>query len=214
MRYVLTFLCVFALGVTGCSEAQGTPPECQTACDCDDGDVCTNDSCLGGSCDHDIRICVDGNDCTHDECDADTGCYYPAKSNDAYCAGYERCGLCNGVWCCIQHYEGDCRDGECYVLDSDELYYPPCSSSWDCDDGNDCTEGLCRDGGCENRQVEDGIRCDADLYDSWVASGTCKAGVCVAPCDLASREELPCPTEGLEHFLCCPCTENCQSICP
>jgi hypothetical protein len=213
MRCLFGFVFVLALGVMGCSEAEGPPPECQTACDCDDDNACTRDSCLFGGCDHGTRACIDDNDCTHDECDPDTGCNYPAKSNDAYCAGYEQCGLCNGVWCCIQHYEGDCRNGECYALESDELYVPSCASFIDCDDGNDCTEDLCPNGKCENRQVGDGTRCDADLYDEWTGSGTCQVGVCVAPCDPASREESPCPTEGFENFLCCPCTENCQFNC-
>jgi len=217
VRHLLGFMCVCALDAVvalGCSNTEGPPPECQTACDCDDNDTCTDDRCSLGSCIHETRVCIDGSDCTRDECHPDTGCHYPAKSNDAYCGGSISCGLCDGVWCCIGDFEGDCRGGECYVLGSDELYQSPCSSSWDCDDGNDCTEDLCGDGRCEHLQLEDGTGCDSDLYDEWVASGTCEAGVCVAPCDPASKEELPCPTEGLEDFLCCPCVENCQFYCP
>jgi hypothetical protein len=100
---------------------------------------------------------------------------------------------------------------------------PQCAFFVDCEDGNDCTEDVCvvvgpvqsdrLSGRCENTPVEDGTRCDADLYDEWSASGTCEAGVCVAPCDPASTEPLPCPTEGFERFLCCPCVENCRFYC-
>ena len=53
MRYLFGFLCVCALGaaaLVGCSSE--TAPECQTAEDCDDGNGCTEEACVGGSCEH------------------------------------------------------------------------------------------------------------------------------------------------------------------
>jgi hypothetical protein len=42
----------------------------------------------------------------------------------------------------------------------------------------------------------------------------CEAGSCVAPCDLASDEEYPCPITGLEGLFCCPGSEYCRDYCP
>jgi hypothetical protein len=58
MRYVLGFVCVFALGLMGCGETTGTGgsggaggmPECESANDCDDGNDCTEDTCADGTC--------------------------------------------------------------------------------------------------------------------------------------------------------------------
>jgi len=41
----------------------------------------------------------------------------------------------------------------------------------------------------------------------------CEAGSCVAPCDLASDEEYPCPIIGLEDLFCCPGSEYCRGDC-
>ncbi|MFT7623991.1 MAG: hypothetical protein ACI9WU_003177, partial [Myxococcota bacterium] len=53
---------------------------------CDDGDACTEqDSCWGGECSQSKPVdCADGNICTKDLCDSKTGCYNPSD-NGADC---------------------------------------------------------------------------------------------------------------------------------
>src|SRR6185295_5630636 len=48
-------------------------PTCVADAQCDDGDVCTADTCLGCSCEHQ-DACDDGDPCTVDRCDPGTGC--------------------------------------------------------------------------------------------------------------------------------------------
>ena len=63
-----------------CAQATGTcaPPvlECQDANDCDDGNLCTVDSCINGMCVHTPINCDDGDPCTDDFCDPEIGCVH------------------------------------------------------------------------------------------------------------------------------------------
>jgi hypothetical protein len=105
-----------------------TTPDAEAGCDsaaqCDDGVVCTIDSCVGGACQHqpDNKACDDGLFCTGTEvCNAATGCQTiplgcddgvactdescdeKAKScvhtpNDALCPISHKCGLTEGCY--------------------------------------------------------------------------------------------------------------------
>jgi Dictyostelium (slime mold) repeat len=63
-----------------CDQATRTcaPPvlECQDDNDCDDGNVCTVDSCINGRCVHSPIDCDDGDACTVESCDPAIGCVY------------------------------------------------------------------------------------------------------------------------------------------
>ena len=55
---------------------------CTISADCDDGSLCTTDTCSGGACSH-IPVCDDGDACTLNSCDAGTGaCSFPPNSCD------------------------------------------------------------------------------------------------------------------------------------
>lgn len=55
---------------------------CTTAADCDDGALCTIDTCNGGFCFHALVQCDDGNPCTADFCRiSDGGCDHDALPN-------------------------------------------------------------------------------------------------------------------------------------
>jgi len=85
---------------------------------CDDGNVCTIDSCnpvLG--CANDPVDCDDGNVCTINSCDPDSGC-----ANDPV----------------------DCDDGDACTIDScDQVSGCDNTIPVDCDDGNLCTIDTC-----------------------------------------------------------------------
>lgn len=61
--------------------------------DCDDGDVCTVDSCANGVCSHDV-ISIDDNDaCTTDTCDAVSGITHtPVSADDGDVCTLDACG--------------------------------------------------------------------------------------------------------------------------
>jgi hypothetical protein len=100
---------------------------CVTNQDCDDGNLCTTDSCAGGTCSYQNNAlpcsdgnactvgdtcgngmcgsgspmnCTDGNPCTDDICDSDLGCLHAA--NSAACSDGNSCtsnDVCNGEVC-------------------------------------------------------------------------------------------------------------------
>ncbi len=82
-----------------------------------------------------------------------------------------------------------------------------------CDDDNSCIEDRCDPvtGTCRFTTIaEDGTKC---LVPWLPESGICEAGVCVAPCDPTSEEELQCPVELLKDWFCCPTSEWCTPGC-
>ena len=93
---------------------------------CDDGDACTEtDVCQGGACvGGDALDCDDENDCTDDSCDADLGCQHVNTE-----------GVCDDGNACTA--TDTCQAGEC--IGTDEA---------DCDDGNKCTVDTCDADGC------------------------------------------------------------------
>jgi len=93
--------------------------ECGFHGDCDDGDPCTEDSCVNGACDHTGKSCDDSNDCTEDEC-KDGKCEH--KYNDKSCDDNNKCtenDQCDGGSCkgdpisCPDGQTCDSSSGEC-----------------------------------------------------------------------------------------------------
>ncbi|MFC1591317.1 hypothetical protein ACFL43_02210 [Thermodesulfobacteriota bacterium] len=100
-------------GRMDCADADCPCHECDVDGECDDENVCTNDTCAGGQCQNvDISAsCDDGDVCTEDSCDPAAGCVNQDKVCDdgQYCNGVETCdaeqGCVNGV--------PPCPDGPC-----------------------------------------------------------------------------------------------------
>jgi len=117
--------------------------------DCDDGDICTADSCQGGECVHDPianccenddecprgQICVD-NQCTDDpnpECAGET------------CGAFTECSPTNPDCVCATTVTGG---GFCVPGST------PCAGLLDCDAGGNCPSGsLCLEATCCDRPV-------------------------------------------------------------
>jgi len=124
---------------------------------CDDGNPCTDDSCVPetGECKYEPNEagCDDGKECTADSCEAETGCVNANVEDGTQCGGLPG-------WTCLT---GDCQcqkscDGK------DNLSYPDAPET--CDGGdNDCDDELldigeeCEDGndvdwdGCKDCEV-------------------------------------------------------------
>jgi len=135
--------------------------------DCDDGDVCTKDTCKDGLCFNSQSAskepCDDGNPCTKGEqCAGKLGCSGGDKVCD--CDTYEDCALlddgdpCNGTLYCDQSdgAAGKClidpasvvicdkgNDGPCELTSCDpklgKCTTVPAKSDTGCEDGNPCT---------------------------------------------------------------------------
>ncbi len=116
---------------------------CITKVECNDGQVCTVDTCADGVCEYvfvedccmNLGDCLDTDPCTLDAC------------KDNICAPL----TIAPPYCC--YVEADCDDDNVCTLDvcdeSGICLHPPsqapgcCEANADCDDGNPCTDSIC-----------------------------------------------------------------------
>ena len=169
---------------------------------CDDDNVCTTgDKCTAGAClSAGALNCDDGNLCTYDSCDEELGCLF--ENNALNCDDLDLCTMddvcSDGV--CVAKGEITCDDGNLCTDDacdpgSGECEFIPnavpcddgnactledtcsegqCTSMLylDCDDGNDCTAEQCDPAqGCLGEDLADGAFCGVGKY--------CEQGICV-----------------------------------
>jgi ELWxxDGT repeat protein/cysteine-rich repeat protein len=184
----------------GCAHLPNSAP-------CDDGDACTGpDVCRGGKCAGGPRLnCDDLNVCTDDSCDPGAGCVH--EPNDAACDDGNACttddrciaGSCIGGPP-LDCTGGDpCSDGSCDVwlgCVADALATP-------CEDANPCTDDRCVAGiGCSHTAIagpcDDGNPC--------TRSDTCLGGVC------RGSDPVPCAAPDACHAdgVCDPATGLCS----
>ncbi|MEC7523275.1 MAG: hypothetical protein VYE22_25570 [Myxococcota bacterium] len=154
-------------GTPTCDEA---PMADGTACP-DDGNACTNDRCMGGTCAHPARAdgtaCPDdGNACTTDRCMGGT-CAHPARADGTGLGGFRRC--CGGREVDVSTNRNHC--GACGLS---------------CASGFSCTvysgQPTC-DCGAANSQCQGGVDwvCSTTYGVCACLSGGCPAGSrCVA----------------------------------
>jgi hypothetical protein len=138
---------------TGCS---------QVALDgsCDDGNACTiGDSCVDGSCaPGEAAECDDENVCTDDSCDLESGCVYvlnsAACSDDDLCTNGDICGdgECQPGDAVLCNDEDGCTDDSCDPANGCIFT----TNSATCDDGDSCTsDDVCGDGVCAGSSCAD-----------------------------------------------------------
>ncbi len=116
---------------------------CDDNGDCNDGDGCTIDACLNGSCSHQLNLCTDPDPCTFDYCDAGL-CHH-----DPICESPEVCyqGVCYDP-CATA---AQCDDGVDCTVDTCDTSPPPpidgiCRHTVDhafCDSGLFCSAEYC-----------------------------------------------------------------------
>ncbi len=112
---------------------------CTEDSECDDADLCTDDTCSSGSCSNtpvscptsdacqeatcdpisgcgeQTVVCDDGNPCTDDRCDTASGCVYETMDpccGDGVCDGGERCDTCPAD-CISGDGTSGCGNGTC-----------------------------------------------------------------------------------------------------
>jgi|GEM_PF-2004257 len=154
---------------------------------CDDGQLCsTNDRCVNGVCvGESDKDCDDKNPCTEDSCDDALGCVY--AFNRAPCDDQDACTL----------YDV-CNQGVCAGVEM-----------LDCDDQNPCTTDKCfSDTGCDhapNSEPCDDL--DACTLGDVCDSGACQPGTQVLDCD----DGNPCTNDGCDPALGCIHSDNAES---
>jgi hypothetical protein len=136
-----------------------SPVVCSTDASCDDGNPCTDDTCVLGTCasSANTAVCDDGNTCTgNDRCEA---------------------GACIGdlaPLCCVT--DCDCDDGTSCTTDAcigGTCAYAAIAEGSACSDGDACTTGdTCVSGVCEATPVS----CD-DL--DACSTDSCSGGACL-----------------------------------
>ena len=154
-----------------------TPQGCAgSALECDDGSVCTTDSCGPAGCAFEVTTqCADGDACTSDVCHPVQGCAYgPIDCDD-------------GQLCTVD----TCVAGTC------EHAPPPfgtcCSLNADCDDGDACTHDTCgSDRVCIHDPVDDPLCCGSVADCPGFLDTECSAAACIGS---------QCKAEGVS---CCP----------
>jgi len=155
---------------------------CSADSDCDDANVCTDDTCnTDGSCSHtnNTRRCDDGDDCTRDDVCSGGVCagtpYSCDDSNvctDDFCQGDGTCTHTNNTASCD---DGDpcssqdvCAAGACTAgatdkdTDGDGYYDDQCPGGTDCDDGSSGVNPGVFEGPNGDPKCTDGIDNDCD----------------------------------------------------
>ncbi len=186
---------------------EGEVQTCLKAEDCDDGNPCSKEECVGGLCvwtDLTEGVCDDGSLCTEADACVEGVCQgLPKECNDGlYCTGLESCesktGNCivkvplvldDGIACTVD----ECDEG------TDTVSHAPDNGA--CTDDNSCTEDVCDLlQGCLNNplnevECDDGNLCtEGDLCVTGVCTGqplVCEDGLfCngVAVCNPTSGE--------------------------
>ena len=211
--------------VAGCLNNANANP-CSDGDVCTTGDVCSNGACLGpGNLD-----CDDGNVCTDDTCDPVAGCKHVFNQSDCNdgdpCSTGDQCkaGACLGTGVLDCNDAKLCTDDSC---DSDAgcVHQP---NTLACDDGNACTlidvcsGGSCSPGGliaCDDNNLCTDDSCDTQagcVYSSNVlacddsnectTADACLAGACVGGPPADCDDGNPCTIDiclwdqGCEHY--------------
>ena len=162
---------------------------CATASDCDDGNPCTNQTCVLSRCHftYNEADCDDGRSCTVNDRCASGFCTGDPPDGDGDGFGSDACGGddCDdgnaqvnpgedeapyGSPVCTDGLDNDC-DG---LPDAGDPGCAPCTHPSQCDDANPCTDDLCIDSVCQhvfnNLPCDDGDACTMDDTCAW---GTC-----------------------------------------
>jgi hypothetical protein len=118
---------------------------------CDDGDICTiEDACSWGKCaGGTLKECDDGKVCTVDTCLPETGCEYTPDVS-----------LCGNGQGCLTFVCDPIADCVATIVSNGE----PCDDGNMCSQNNVCSEGTCQPG--EQVDCDDGADCTIDSCDS------------------------------------------------
>ncbi len=165
--------------------------------DCNDNNVCTDDSCdpiVGCLHDENVVACDDGNACTaNDECESGA-CLAGGEVNcdDGNVCTDDGCNAAEG--CTHLFNELDCDDQDaCTTLDACINGSCAGSENLDCDDGNPCTSDLCLpESGCVH--VAKGGPCDDG--NACTTEDSCQELACVGGAAVSCDDGNPCTEDS------------------
>jgi hypothetical protein len=181
-------------------------------CDCDDGNVCTADSCdlATQSCVNDAAAndgvaCDDGDACTENDLCSGGVCGGGAVNcDDGNVCTNDACDA--GVGCVYTNNTSPCDDGNA-CTDGDACAAGACVSGGplDCDDGNVCTNDACDSGvGC----VYTNNTSPCDDGDACTVGDSCAAGACVSGGPLGCDDGNVCTNDACDSGVGCVYTNN------
>jgi hypothetical protein len=206
--------CVALCAGLQCGPA-GQNGECECGT-CDDGDVCTDDSCLGmGICQFTFNQaqCDDGNQCTGDDTCKQGQCggeLLPLEelqeldcicTKDSDCKPLENSNVCDGNLVCDKVNEED-ETGICQVAPETILV---------CADENPCTDDSCNPlTGCVFGADNEGICADDNICNGleYCDNGVCKSGEPL-DCD----DSNPCTIDDCSTQVGCMHGDSDNGIC-
>ena len=217
--------------VSGCGHTFNSAP-------CFDGDMCsTGDKCVDGSCISGTSAlnCDDANVCTQDSCFGPTGCGHIGQSGTT-CDDGDACKLgevCDSGVClsgsatpdcndnnqctddaCVpssgcqnSHKDGSCDDGNpCTAVDSCSGGNCVGSVPLFCDDGNVCTSDACAGVlGCTHGGLS-GVPCTDGLFCT--SQDTCNSGVCTGVTGKKCDDNNVCTNDACSEDSGCTHTFN------
>lgn len=166
------------------------PACCSSDAECDDNNVCTNESCVAGKCQTMPTLpCDDSDACTTEICDPKKGCVFSPVVCDEIPGFTGTCdsktGKCQYVAAAKCTLDSGCDDSNVCTTDSCEsgqCKFSPVT----CDDGNECTTDACdsKDGSCVHvvKSCDDSDACTSDSCNQ--QTGQCNYGT--VSCDDAN----------------------------
>ncbi len=182
----------------------GGPPT-----DCDDGNACTQDSCVSedGGCQNVAlsgTTCDDGDPCTEGDICDDGECVSskPTDCDDANPCTADACEP--GIGCVYDPLSGlSCSDGSACTADDTCVDGQCVGGLISCNDDNPCTEDLCDpSSGCLHPPVAGQPPCDDG--NGCTTVDKCQAGKCVGTTPVACNDSNPCTDDS-----CDPQTGQC-----
>lgn len=180
--------CVCAPGFVDDGSGTCVAAQCTVASDCDDANVCTDDSCSGGLCSNDAQV--------GRSCEAGDFC----RSDD----------VCNVAGVCEEGTASPCS-GNAPFCDEAADQCIECRTAIDCGEtGNECSEFTCDVGNntCVEQDRTDGVSC---TDDGSFCSGAeiCQAGTCGSAGDPCSGPTPFCD-EGDDVCVECESSSDCD----
>jgi hypothetical protein len=201
---------------------------------CNDGDVCTTlDLCKDGLCLGAVPLeCDDGNMCTDDSCAPASGCAHTPNSlacDDANaCTTQDKCagGLCHGqamldcddgnpctkdscvktAGCLNEPLSGPCSDGDvCTLGDSCQGGLCIGQGKLECDDGNPCTDDSC-DPTEACLHADNSVPCDDG--DACTTDDACAGGQCAGQGQLSCDDQKLCTDKTCSPAVGCVFSNN------
>lgn len=213
-----------------CEPEAGCINEPLTGTACDDADVCTlADHCDAGECVGAPIDCDDGELCTTDSCDPTGGCVFytntlpcddgdPCTVNDECsqgdCVGFGVPCECQEDLDCVLLEDGDICNGtlfcdltqfpqQCAVDESTVIVCPQPEGI-----GAECLAPSCHplSGECSKVPANDGLGCDDG--NACTAGETCEEGACLGGQAVNCTDDNPCTTDSCEPEAGCFFTSN------